>query len=62
MTTRVVLVDDHELMRDGLRALFAQDAEFEVVGEAERRPHAAVEQAAASRPDVVVMGRIPCPI
>ena len=33
MTTRVMLVDDHELMRDGLRALF-QDDEFEVVGEA----------------------------
>ena len=54
MTTRVLLVDDHELMRDGLRALFAQDAEFEVVGEAEDA-RTAVELAAASRPDVVIM-------
>ena len=54
MTTRVLLVDDHELMRDGLRTLFAQDAEFEVVGEAEDA-RTAVELAAASRPDVVIM-------
>ena len=54
MTTRVLLVDDHELMRDGLRALFAQDAEFEVAGEAEDA-RTAVELAAASRPDVVIM-------
>ena len=54
MTTRVLLVDDHELMRDGLRTLFAQDAEFEVVGEAENA-RTAVELAAASRPDLVIM-------
>ena len=54
MTTRVLLVDDHELMRDGLRALFAQDAEFEVVGEAEDA-RTAVELAATCRPEVVVM-------
>ena len=54
MTARVVLVDDHELVREGLRALFARDAEFEVLGEAEDA-RTAVEQAAASRPDVVIM-------
>ena len=54
MTTRVLLVDDHELMRDGLRALFEMDEEFEVAGEAEDA-HTAVELAAASRPDVIVM-------
>ena len=54
MTARVVLVDDHELVREGLRALFARDAEFEVVGEAEDA-RTAVEQVAASRPDVVIM-------
>ena len=54
MTTRVLLVDDHELMRDGLRTLFAQDVEFEVVGEAEDA-RTAVELAAASRPDLVIM-------
>ena len=54
MTTRVLLVDDHELMRDGLRALFAQDKEFEVAGEA-GDARTAVALAAASRPDVIVM-------
>ena len=54
MTTPVLLVDDHELMRDGLRALFAQDGEFEVVGEA-GDARTAVELAAARRPHVVVM-------
>ena len=54
MTTRVVLVDDHELVRDGLRALFAQDEEFEVVGEA-GDARTALEVAAASQPDLVVM-------
>ena len=54
MTSRVVLVDDHELVRDGLRALFEKDDEFEVVGEAEDG-RTAVERAGALRPDVVVM-------
>ena len=54
MTTRVVVVDDHELVRNGVRALFAQDAEFEVAGEA-GDAGTAVELAAASRPDVIVM-------
>ena len=54
MAIRVLLVDDHELMRDGLRALFAQDGEFEVVAEA-GDARTAVELAAARRPHVVVM-------
>jgi DNA-binding NarL/FixJ family response regulator len=31
---RLLLVDDHPIMRDGLRGVFSDDAEFEVVGEA----------------------------
>ena len=54
MTIRVLLVDDHELMREGLRALFAQDGEFEVVAEA-GDARTAVELAAACRPHVVIM-------
>ena len=54
MTTRVLLVDDHELMRDGLRALFEMDEEFEVAGEA-GGARSAVALAAASRPGVIVM-------
>ena len=32
--TRIVLVDDHAILRDGLKALFNQQGDFEVVGEA----------------------------
>jgi DNA-binding NarL/FixJ family response regulator len=31
---RLLIVDDHPIMRDGLRGLFSGDDEFEVVGEA----------------------------
>lgn len=54
MTIRVLLVDDHELMREALRGRFAKEDEFEVVAEA-GDGRAAVEQAAACRPDIVVM-------
>ncbi|MGH9179846.1 MAG: response regulator [Acidimicrobiales bacterium] len=35
MTLRVLLADDHPVVREGLRALLASEADFEVVGEAE---------------------------
>ena len=31
---RLLIVDDHPVVRDGLRGMFAGDPEFEVVGEA----------------------------
>ena len=34
MSTTVLLVDDHELIRQGLRRAFERSADFEVVGEA----------------------------
>ena len=34
MTTSVLLIDDHELIRQGLRRAFERDPDFEVVGEA----------------------------
>lgn len=34
MATTILLVDDHELIRQGLRRAFERDGEFEVVGEA----------------------------
>ena len=52
--TRVLLCDDHELVRGGLRALLQTDGSMEVVGEAATADQA-VEQAEVLRPDVVVM-------
>ena len=51
---RVLLVDDHRLVRAGLTSLLATAAGVEVVGEAADGAHA-LEQVAATRPDVVLM-------
>jgi DNA-binding NarL/FixJ family response regulator len=51
--TTVLLVDDHELIRQGLRRAFERDGDFEVVGEAGSVADA-LEVARGSRPDVVV--------
>ncbi|MGH3736585.1 MAG: response regulator transcription factor [Micromonosporaceae bacterium] len=52
--TKVLLVDDHDLIRKGLRHAFQRDAQFEVVGEADTAANA-VRQAAALSPHVVIM-------
>ncbi len=52
--TRVLLVDDHDLIRKGLRHAFERDPLFEVVGEAATAGDA-VRQCAALTPDVVIM-------
>jgi DNA-binding NarL/FixJ family response regulator len=51
---RVMLVDDHEVVRLGLRALFGQTKHIEVVGEAGTVAEA-ILQAGRVDPDVVVM-------
>jgi DNA-binding NarL/FixJ family response regulator len=51
---RLVIADDHELMRGGLRAMLGAQEDMEVVGEAADGAEA-VEQALALRPDVVIM-------
>jgi DNA-binding NarL/FixJ family response regulator len=51
---RVVIVDDHPLMREGLRALVASLTDIEVVGEA-GDGEAARRETQLSHPDVVVM-------
>ena len=35
MPVDVLLVDDHKIMRDGIKAILERDPEFRVVGEAE---------------------------
>ncbi|MEG3634187.1 response regulator transcription factor [Micromonospora palythoicola] len=51
---RLLIVDDHPVVRDGLRGMFAGDPGFEVVGEAADGAEA-LTMAARSRPDVVLM-------
>jgi DNA-binding NarL/FixJ family response regulator len=51
---RLVIVDDHPVVRDGLRGMFAGDPDFEVVGEAGDGAEA-VAVVAAVAPDVVLM-------
>ncbi len=51
---RVLIADDHERSRDGLRALLTSYPEIEVVGEASNGREA-VEMVDDSRPDVVLM-------
>jgi len=52
--TKVLLVDDHDLIRKGLRHAFERDRQFEVVGEAATAAEG-VRQAGALQPDVVIM-------
>jgi DNA-binding NarL/FixJ family response regulator len=51
---RILLAEDHHLVRKGIRSLLEHVDGFEVVAEAEDG-HAAVEAAGEHRPDVVVM-------
>ena len=51
---RIVIVDDHEVVRIGLKALIERHPNFEVVGEA-GSAHEAIEEVAALRPNVVIM-------
>ena len=54
MTIRVLLVDDHQMMREGLRALLAGVTDMEIVGEAPDG-RMALELVRSLLPDVVVM-------
>lgn len=51
---RILLADDHTVMRAGLRALLERHQNFEVVGEADDGPQA-VKMAGDLAPDVIVM-------
>ena len=51
---RVMIVDDHPVVRNGLIGMFAGDTDFEVVGEASDGAEA-VRRARAIAPDVILM-------
>jgi len=54
MAIRILIADDHGVVRQGLRMFLGVTGEFEVVGEAENGQEA-VQKALELRPDVVLM-------
>jgi len=54
MGVRILLVEDHVVMREGLRGLISQQADMEVVGEASDG-NEAVELARRLKPDIIIM-------
>lgn len=54
MKIKVLLVDDHKIVRDGMRSLLSEEKEISVIGEAENGREA-VALAKELRPDVILM-------
>jgi len=54
MPLDVLLVDDHKIMRDGIKAILSRGSDFRVVGEAENGTDA-VQSSKRLRPDMVIM-------
>ncbi len=54
MAIRILIVDDHTILRQGLRHILSQAPDFEVVAEASSGTEA-IEQAAKLKPDVAIM-------
>ncbi len=54
MTTRLLLVDDHAVVRSGLRMLLSSETDVEIVGEASTAAQA-IEAASTVKPDVILM-------
>ena len=53
-TIRIIIADDHTLLRDGLRALFGSVPDIEVVGEAESGADV-ISKSELLQPDVILM-------
>lgn len=53
-TIRVLLVDDHSLVREGVGSMLEREPDFEIAGLGQDADEA-ISQAIATRPDVVVM-------
>ena len=51
---RILIVDDHPMVREGLRGMLSTASNLEVVGEA-GTAHDAVAQAQALQPDVILL-------
>lgn len=51
---RIVIVDDHEIFRTGLKSIFENEVDIEIVGEAGNGKEA-VEKAAQLEPDLVII-------
>jgi DNA-binding NarL/FixJ family response regulator len=54
MRIKILIVDDHQTYREGLKAMLARQADMEVVGEAEHGLDA-VSKARELQPDVILM-------
>jgi len=54
MPIKVMIVDDHNLVREGLKAVFSQGDEIEVIGEAGSGEEA-IEMVNKVKPDVILM-------
>jgi len=54
MSTKILIVDDHGMVREGLHLLFEQQNDMEVIGEASDGRQA-VEMACKLKPDIVLM-------
>ena len=54
MAIRIVLVDDHPIVREGLAAVLATQPDFEIIGQANDGTEA-IDIVSALRPDIVVL-------
>jgi DNA-binding NarL/FixJ family response regulator len=54
MSIRIIIADDHEIMREGLRAMIEKQPDMEIVAEAENG-RTAVKLAREQKPDVFIM-------